>query len=80
MARQVRISLHTWPVAHLWCSLYGWYAAYLRCSWHNWHITGWNLPKASSCQWGNHFRSYGLILVALAVEIMPRLRIELVIL
>ena len=69
MACQVRISLyaslHTWPIAQL------------RCSWHAWHITGRNLPNAPGCQRGNHFRPYGLILVALAVEIMPPLRIEL---
>ena len=80
LACQVRISLHNWPVAHLWRSLYSWYTAYLRRSWHDWHIAGRNLPQASGCQWGNHFRPYGLILVTLSIVIMPRLRIELFIL
>ena len=77
MACHVRISLHNWPVARLWRSLYSGDAAHLRCSLHDWHIAGRNLPQASGCQWGNHFRPNGLILVALAVEIMPRLRVEL---
>jgi hypothetical protein len=76
LACQVRISLHEWPVAHVWSSLYGWDAAYLGRSWHDWHIAGRHLPQASGCQWSNHFRPNGLILVALAVEIMPCLWIE----